>query len=142
MAWETVIGLEVHIQLATQSKIFSTAPTAYGAEPNTQASAVDIALPGMLPVINANVIRMATLFGLAIDADIAQKRQRRIKAARVRIKRIINNDPGIFTVWFDLQTVRNLRRAFKRIDHGRRLNTKCHGGCKSQRDIFPVMQAK
>lgn len=73
MAWETVIGLEVHIQLATQSKIFSTAPTAYGAEPNTQASAVDIALPGVLPVINANVIRMATLFGLAIDADIAPK---------------------------------------------------------------------
>ncbi|MBO9471201.1 Asp-tRNA(Asn)/Glu-tRNA(Gln) amidotransferase subunit GatB [Endozoicomonas sp. G2_2] len=71
MAWETVIGLEVHIQLATQSKIFSTAPTAYGAQPNTQASAVDIALPGVLPVINANVIRMATLFGLAIDADIA-----------------------------------------------------------------------
>ena len=73
MAWETVIGLEVHIQLATRSKIFSTAPTAYGAEPNTQASAVDIALPGVLPVINGQVIRMATLFGLAIDADIAPK---------------------------------------------------------------------
>ncbi|GAB3678889.1 Asp-tRNA(Asn)/Glu-tRNA(Gln) amidotransferase subunit GatB [Salinisphaera aquimarina] len=71
--WETVIGLEVHIQLATRSKIFSSAPTAYGAEPNTQASAVDVALPGVLPVINANVIRMATMFGLAIDADIAPK---------------------------------------------------------------------
>ncbi|WP_353249618.1 Asp-tRNA(Asn)/Glu-tRNA(Gln) amidotransferase subunit GatB [Salinisphaera sp. T31B1] len=72
-AWETVIGLEVHIQLATQSKIFSSAPTAYGAAPNTQASAVDIALPGVLPVINAEVIRMATLFGLAIDAEIAPR---------------------------------------------------------------------
>jgi len=71
LGWETVIGLEVHIQLATRSKIFSSAPTAYGAEPNTQASAVDIALPGVLPVINAGVIRMATMFGLAIDAQIA-----------------------------------------------------------------------
>lgn len=71
MNWEAVIGLEVHIQLATQSKIFSPASTAYGAAPNTQASAVDIALPGVLPVINANVIRMAVMFGLAVDADIA-----------------------------------------------------------------------
>ena len=73
MNWEAVIGLEVHIQLATQSKIFSTAPTAYGAAPNAQASAVDIALPGVLPVINAGVIRMATRFGLAIDATIAPR---------------------------------------------------------------------
>lgn len=73
MNWETVIGLEVHIQLATQSKIFSTAPTAYGAAPNTQASAVDVAMPGVLPVINAQVIRMATLFGLAIEADITRR---------------------------------------------------------------------
>lgn len=73
MNWEVVIGLEVHIQLATQSKIFSSAPTAYGAAPNTQASAVDLALPGVLPVINASVIRMATLFGLAIDASIAER---------------------------------------------------------------------
>lgn len=73
MNWEVVIGLEVHIQLATQSKIFSSAPTAYGAEPNTQASAVDVAMPGVLPVINANVIRMATLFGLAIDAEVAER---------------------------------------------------------------------
>ncbi|WP_423823376.1 Asp-tRNA(Asn)/Glu-tRNA(Gln) amidotransferase subunit GatB [Salinisphaera sp. SPP-AMP-43] len=73
MNWEAVIGLEVHIQLATQSKIFSSAPTAYGAEPNTQANAVDVAMPGVLPVINGEVIRMATLFGLAIDADIAPR---------------------------------------------------------------------
>ena len=72
MNWETVIGLEVHIQLATASKIFSNAPTAYGAEPNAQASAVDIALPGVLPVINREVIAMATRFGLAIEADITR----------------------------------------------------------------------
>ncbi len=73
MSWEAVIGLEVHIQLATQSKIFSAASTAYGAAPNTQASAVDIALPGVLPVINENVIRMAVMLGLAVDADIAPR---------------------------------------------------------------------
>ncbi|MDA3922019.1 MAG: Asp-tRNA(Asn)/Glu-tRNA(Gln) amidotransferase subunit GatB [Salinisphaera sp.] len=73
MNWETVIGLEVHIQLATQSKIFSSAPTAYGAEPNTQASAVDVAMPGVLPVINERVIQMAALFGLAIDATVAPR---------------------------------------------------------------------
>src|SRR5699024_9720351 len=71
MTWEAVIGLEVHIQLATQSKIFSAASIAYGAEPNAQACAVDIALPGVLPVINASVVRMAVMFGLAVNARIA-----------------------------------------------------------------------
>jgi len=70
-AWETVIGLEIHTQLATRSKIFSGAATAYGAEPNSQACAVDLGLPGVLPVLNAEAVRMAVLFGLAIDADIA-----------------------------------------------------------------------
>ena len=73
MEWETVIGLEVHVQLATQSKIFSGASTAFGAEPNTQACAVDLALPGTLPVINEQAIRYAIMFGLAIDADINQR---------------------------------------------------------------------
>lgn len=71
MPWETVIGLEVHIQLKTQSKIFSGASTAYGAEPNTQASAVDLGMPGVLPVINGEAIRMAAMFGLAIKAKVA-----------------------------------------------------------------------
>jgi aspartyl-tRNA(Asn)/glutamyl-tRNA(Gln) amidotransferase subunit B len=70
MAWEVVIGLEIHTQLATQSKIFSTAPTAYGAEPNTQASLVDLAMPGVLPVLNEKVMELATKFGLAIGAEI------------------------------------------------------------------------
>lgn len=71
MEWETVIGLEIHTQLATKSKIFSGASTAYGAEPNTQACAVDLGLPGVLPVLNAEVVTMATKFGLAIDATVA-----------------------------------------------------------------------
>ncbi len=69
--WEAVIGLEIHTQLATKSKIFSGAATAYGAEPNTQACAVDLGLPGVLPVLNAEAVRMAVIFGLAIDAEIA-----------------------------------------------------------------------
>jgi len=68
--WEPVIGLEVHLQLATQSKIFSGSPTAFGAEPNTQASAVDLAMPGMLPVLNEQAVRYAVMFGLGIDAEI------------------------------------------------------------------------
>jgi len=71
MEWETVIGLEVHLQLATRSKIFSGASTAFGAEPNTQACAVDLGLPGVLPVLNAQVVNMAIKFGLAINAEIA-----------------------------------------------------------------------
>lgn len=72
MEWETVIGLEIHTQLRTKSKIFSGAATAYGAEPNTQACAVDIALPGVLPVMNLEAARMAVKFGLAIGAKINQ----------------------------------------------------------------------
>jgi aspartyl-tRNA(Asn)/glutamyl-tRNA(Gln) amidotransferase subunit B len=71
MEWETVIGLEIHTQLATRSKIFSGASTAYGAAPNTQACAVDLGLPGVLPVLNAEVVNMAIKFGLAINAKIA-----------------------------------------------------------------------
>ncbi|MDD1612964.1 MAG: Asp-tRNA(Asn)/Glu-tRNA(Gln) amidotransferase subunit GatB [Methylococcaceae bacterium] len=71
MEWETVIGLEIHTQLATQSKIFSGAATAYGAEPNTQACAVDLGLPGVLPVLNQEAVNMAVKFGLAIEAEIA-----------------------------------------------------------------------
>ncbi|MBI5782577.1 MAG: Asp-tRNA(Asn)/Glu-tRNA(Gln) amidotransferase GatCAB subunit B, partial [Gammaproteobacteria bacterium] len=70
MEWETVIGLEVHAQLQTKSKAFSGAATKYGAEPNTQACAVDIALPGVLPVFNIEAARMAVKFGLAIGAQI------------------------------------------------------------------------
>ncbi len=73
MQWEVVIGLEIHAQLATKSKIFSGASTAYGAEPNTQACAIDLGLPGVLPVLNKEVLRMAVLFGLAINADISRQ---------------------------------------------------------------------
>ena len=73
MQWETVIGLEIHAQLATKSKIFSGASTAYGAQPNTQACAIDLGLPGVLPVINEQVIAMAVRFGLAVDASITAR---------------------------------------------------------------------
>ncbi|HEX7045567.1 MAG TPA: Asp-tRNA(Asn)/Glu-tRNA(Gln) amidotransferase subunit GatB [Burkholderiales bacterium] len=73
MEWEPVIGLEVHAQLLTKSKAFSGASTTYGAAPNTQACAVDIALPGVLPVFNREAARMAVKFGLAIDARINRR---------------------------------------------------------------------
>ena len=73
MTWETVIGLEIHTQLATKSKIFSGSPTAYGAEPNTQADLVDLGFPGVLPVLNGAAVSMAVQFGLAIDAQITRK---------------------------------------------------------------------
>ena len=72
-AWEVVIGLEIHAQLATKSKIFSGSSTAYGANPNTQASLVDLGYPGVLPVLNKEVVRMATLFGLAVSATVARR---------------------------------------------------------------------
>lgn len=73
MEWEVVIGLEIHAQLATKSKIFSGAATAYGAQPNTQACAVDLGLPGVLPVLNQEAFRMAVKFGLAIDAELTER---------------------------------------------------------------------
>jgi len=73
MEWEVVIGLEIHAQLATKSKIFSSASTAYGAQPNTQACAVDLGLPGVLPVLNEEAVKMAIKFGLAIDAELTQR---------------------------------------------------------------------
>jgi aspartyl-tRNA(Asn)/glutamyl-tRNA(Gln) amidotransferase subunit B len=73
MEWEIIIGLEVHTQLSTSSKIFSGASTTYGAEPNTQADAVSIALPGVLPVLNSGAVERAIKFGLAIGASIAPR---------------------------------------------------------------------
>lgn len=72
MAWETVIGLEVHAQLATKSKIFSGASTEFGAEPNTQACAIDLGFPGVLPVLNGEAVTMAIKLGLGINAEIAE----------------------------------------------------------------------
>jgi len=72
MEWEVVIGLEIHTQLATKSKIFSGSSTAYGADPNTQANEVDLGLPGVLPVLNEEAVRMAAKFGLAIGATVAE----------------------------------------------------------------------
>ena len=71
--WEVVIGLEIHAQLATKSKIFSGSATAYGAPPNAQADLVDLAYPGVLPVLNAEAVRMAVKFGLSIGAEVARR---------------------------------------------------------------------
>ncbi len=71
--WETVIGLEIHAQLQTVSKIFSGSATAYGSSPNSQASLVDLAYPGVLPVLNKEAVRMAVKFGLAVGATVAPK---------------------------------------------------------------------
>ena len=71
--WETVIGLEKHVQLSTESKLFSSASTDFGADQNTQASVIDLAMPGVLPVLNKNAVDMAVKFGLAVDAKIARK---------------------------------------------------------------------
>jgi aspartyl-tRNA(Asn)/glutamyl-tRNA(Gln) amidotransferase subunit B len=73
MDWEIVIGLETHAQLSTQSKIFSSAPTAFGAAPNTQASVVDMALPGVLPVLNKGAVERAIRFGLAVGGTINRR---------------------------------------------------------------------
>ncbi len=73
MQWETVIGLEIHAQLATRSKIFSGAATTYGAAANSQACAVDLGMPGVLPVLNEAAVRMALMFGLAVGAEIAPR---------------------------------------------------------------------
>ena len=73
MTWETVIGLEIHAQLATKTKIFSGSSTAFGAEPNTQANLVDLGYPGVLPVLNQNAVKMAVKFGLAVGAKVANR---------------------------------------------------------------------
>jgi aspartyl-tRNA(Asn)/glutamyl-tRNA(Gln) amidotransferase subunit B len=73
MEWETVIGLEVHVQLSTKSKIFSGSSTQFGSEPNSQASLIDLGMPGTLPVVNKAAIMDAAKFGLAINADIARR---------------------------------------------------------------------
>ncbi len=73
MEWEVVIGLETHVQLSTKSKIFSGASAAFGAEPNTHACPVDLALPGCLPVLNEGAVERAIKFGLAIGAKVANK---------------------------------------------------------------------
>lgn len=73
MEWEVVIGLETHVQLSTDSKIFSGASAAFGAEPNTHACYIDLALPGALPVLNKNAVEKAMRFGLAIGAEVAEK---------------------------------------------------------------------
>ena len=83
--YEVVIGFETHAQLSTQSKIFSRAPTAFGAEPNTQACAVDLALPGTLPVMNKGAVERAIELGLAVGAHIKKRRKKK------KIEKLLKN---------------------------------------------------
>ena len=69
--WEPVVGIEIHVQLATRSKIFSSTSVEFGAEPNARANLIDLAMPGVLPVLNEEAVTMAVKFGLAINAEIA-----------------------------------------------------------------------
>ncbi len=73
MLYDTVIGLEIHVQLKTKSKLFSSSPTKFGAKPNTQANIVDLAMPGVLPVLNKEAVKKAAIFGMAINAEVAKK---------------------------------------------------------------------
>ena len=73
MSWQPVIGLEIHVQLSTASKIFSAADNTYGGAQNSKACPVDLGLPGVLPVLNENAVKMAIKFGLAIGAKINQE---------------------------------------------------------------------
>src|SRR5512132_2369329 len=82
MNWEVVVGLETHAQLSTKSKMFSGASTAFGAAPNTQACAVDVALPGVLPVLNREAVAKAVCFGLAVNGNTAININRRSIFAR------------------------------------------------------------
>ena len=72
MRWEKVMGLEVHLQLATQSKIFSSSSTVFGAEPNSHTNPLDMALPGTLPVLNHEAVTKAIVFGLGVGAEIGK----------------------------------------------------------------------
>src|SRR5260363_78316 len=87
MNWEIIIGLETHVQLSTVSKLFSGASTRFGALPNMQASVVDLALPGVLPVANRGAVERAILFGLAINARIAPQSVLRANIISIRIYR-------------------------------------------------------
>ena len=73
MEWESVIGLEIHAQLSTISKIFSGSPTSFGAEPNCNANIIDLGMPGVLPVLNEKAVEYAIRFGCAVDAEIAKR---------------------------------------------------------------------
>ncbi len=95
MNWEVVIGLEIHTQLTTKSKLFSGAAVGFGAEPNTQTTLVDLGMPGALPVLNKEALRMAVMFGHAVNAEIGMTSVLRVKTILPRSpKRLSNQSDG------------------------------------------------
>lgn len=107
--WEVVIGIEIHTQLATKSKIFSGSSTEFGQDPNTQASLADLAMPGVLPVLNAEVVDLAIRFGLGIDAYIdqasvfARKKTTSIQIRQKAIKSAKPDNPIVGLGHIDIQ---------------------------------------
>lgn len=137
MQWEVVIGLEVHAQLKTKSKIFSGASTAFGAPPNTQACAIDLGLPGILPVLNKEAVRMAVCFGLASNSQIAKRSvfarknyfypdlPKGYQISQYELP-IVHN--GYLDIQFDNQTKRiGITRAHLEEDAGKSLHEEFHG---------------
>ena len=128
MTWETVIGLEIHVQLNTQFKIFSGASTAFGAEPNAHASVVECALPGVLPVMNREVVEKAIKLGLALDAKINQKNVFDRKNYFYPLAQRLSNQPVGFTDCRTRQAGNRSRRRGK--NHQR--NPRAHGRRRGQ----------
>ncbi|MGD2141566.1 MAG: Asp-tRNA(Asn)/Glu-tRNA(Gln) amidotransferase subunit GatB [Burkholderiales bacterium] len=137
MDWEIVIGLETHAQLSTSSKIFSGASTAFGAPPNTQACAVDVALPGVLPVVNIGAVERAVRFGIAIGATINRRSifarknyfypdlPKGYQISQFEIP-VVQGGSVVFNVGGEMKTV-NLTRAHLEEDAGKSLHEDFHG---------------
>ncbi|ANB18771.1 Asp-tRNA(Asn)/Glu-tRNA(Gln) amidotransferase subunit GatB [Dokdonella koreensis] len=138
MSWQPVIGLEIHAQLATRSKLFSGASAAYGAEPNSQASMIDVGLPGTLPSANAEAVRMAVALGLAIDAAIAPR------SVFARKNYFYPDLPKGYQISQYEQPVVGEGRLQVRLDDGRTLSVRIErahleeDAGKSLHDAFPV----
>ena len=100
--WETIIGLEIHVQLDTKSKLFSSASTQFGSDQNTQASIIDLGMPGVLPVLNRKAVDMAIKFGLAVNAKIAKKsifaRKNYFTQTYLKVIRFLNMNCRSFTM--------------------------------------------
>ena len=108
--WEVVIGIEIHTQLATNSKIFSGSSTEFGQDPNTQASLVDLAMPGVLPVLNEKVVDLAIRFGLGIDAYIDQASVfARKTTSTLTLQKVIKLAKWITQLWAWVTSTFNLK---------------------------------
>ena len=122
MSWETVTGLEIHVQLATNSKIFSGSDTSFGAEANTQASLIDLGMPGVLPVLNQEAVNMAIRFGLGVDAEIgrtsifARKNYFYPDLPKIRQQKYQSKNKDVFQSQNDESSMMKIRDKMKSLD--------------------------